>query len=67
MPSAMTAVSSSCSVAPTEGYESEYLIPCRPLGALRCSPSAISVTTGAELGEDVEVEIDGPVADAATA
>src|SRR2546421_7677559 len=44
-PSARTAVSSTCSVAPTLGYGSSNLVPCRPLGAVRCSPPAVLSTT----------------------
>ena len=39
MPSARTAVSSTCSVAPTLGYGRSILAPCRPLGAEMRMPS----------------------------
>ena len=43
-PSARTAVSSTCSVAPTLGYGSSSLVPCSPLGAVRCMPSGVLST-----------------------
>ena len=62
-----TAVSSSCSVAPTLGYVSLYLMPWRPSGAERRIPSPSLLDDRAELPEDLQVEVDGTLADLAAA
>ena len=45
MPSARTAVSSSCSVAPTLGYGSAILVPCSRRGARMWMPLSVLSTT----------------------
>ena len=44
-PSARTAVSRTCSVAPTDGYSSSILVPLRPFGAEILMPLARLSTT----------------------
>ena len=67
MPSASTAVSSTCSVAPTLGYGSRTFAPCRPFGRRDADAARELLDDGAEVAQHVEVEVDGTVADAAAA
>ena len=45
LPSASTAASSVCSVAPTDGYGRWIFAPCRPFGAVMWMPSLCSLST----------------------
>ena len=67
MPSARTAVSSTCSVAPTLGYGSSILAPCRPVRRRHADAARELVDDRAELAQHLEVVVDRAVADAAAA
>ena len=66
-PSARTAVSSTCSVAPTLGYGSAILVPCSRAGRADVDAVVALLDDRAELPQDVEVVVDRPVADPAAA
>ena len=66
-PSASTAVSSTCSVAPTDGYGSLDLAAAQPLRGLQVLAVRALLDGRAELAQHVEVEVDRPAADVAAA
>ena len=66
-PSASTAVSSTCSVAPTDGYGSRILRAAQPLRGLQVLAVGALLDRRAELAQHVEVEVDRPAADVAAA
>ena len=66
-PSASTAVSSTCSVEPTDGYGSRILRAAQPLRGLQVLAVRALLDRRAELAQHVEVEVDRPAADVAAA
>ena len=66
-PSAITAVSSTCSVAPTLGYGRANLVPCSPFGRGQVQTLGRLLDRRAELAQRLEVEVDRAGADVAAA